>query len=53
MKKVFDPVTKKVKDASEDVTKTMMITSEENNNTLLNLNNKLLDIMIDRSLLAS
>ena len=30
MKKVFEPVTKTIKDVSEDVTKTMMITAKEN-----------------------
>ena len=38
MKKVFEPVTKTIKDVSEDVTKTMMITSKENNLALENLN---------------
>ena len=46
MKKVFQPVTKTIKDVSEDVTKTM-ITSKENNLAVENLNNKLLGIMND------
>ena len=53
MKKVFEPVTKTFKDVSEDVTKPMMITSKENNLAIGNLNNKLLDIMNDRGILAS
>ena len=50
MKKVFEPVTKTIKDVSEDVTKTMMITSKENNQALENLNNKLREIMNDRGI---
>ena len=53
MKKVFEPVTKTIKDVSEDITKTMMKTSKENNLALENLNNKLLEIMNDRGILAS
>ena len=41
MKKVFELVTKTTKDVSEDVTKTMMITSKENNLALENLNKKI------------
>ena len=53
MKKLFEPVTKTIKDVSPDVTKTMMITAKENNQALENLNNKLLEMMKDRGLLAS
>ena len=53
MDKVFEPVTKTIKAVSEDVTKTMMIPSKENNLALENLNNKLLEIMNDRGILAS
>ena len=53
LKKVFEPVTKTIKDVSEDVRKTMMITSKENNLALENLNNKLLELMNDRGILAS
>ena len=53
MRKVFEPVTKTFKDVSEDVTKTMMITSEEINLAIENLNNKLLEIMNNRGILAS
>ena len=42
-----------VKDVSQDVTRTMMETSKENNKALENLNDKLLEIMIDRGILAS
>ena len=37
MTKVLKPVSKKIKDPSEDVTKTLMVTSEEINKTLENL----------------
>ena len=53
MKEIFEPVTKTNKDVSEDVTKTLMITSKENNLALENLNNKLLEIMNDRGKLAT
>ena len=53
MKKVFEPVTKTIKDVSEDVTKTMMLTSKENSKAIENLHNKLLEIMNDRGIIAS
>ena len=53
MKKAIEPVTKTNKDVSENVTKTKMVTSKENNQALENLNNKLLEIMKDRGILAS
>ena len=53
MKKVFEPVTKSIKDVSEEVTKTMTENSIENNQALENLNNKLPEIMNDRGILAS
>ena len=53
MKKVFEPVSKSNKDASEDVTKTMTESSKENNKALAILNHKLLKLMNDRGLLAS
>ena len=53
LKNVFKPVTNTKKDLSEDVSKTMMVTSEENISTLLYLNNKLLDVMIDRGIMAA
>ena len=53
MKKVFEPVTKSIKDVSEEVTKTMTENSIKINQALENFNNKLLEIMIDRGILAS
>ena len=53
MEKVFEPVTKSIKDVSEEVTKTITETSNINNKALKNLNNKLLEIMNDRGILAT
>ena len=53
MKKVFEPVTKSITDVSEEVTKTMTENSIKNIQALENLNNKLLEIMNDRGILAS
>ena len=53
MKKVFEPVTKSLENTSEKLTKTITQTSIKNNQELENLNNKLLEIMNDRGILAS
>ena len=53
MKEIFEPVTKSIKDVCENVTKTLMVTSEEHNNTLVNVNSKLLYIVQDRGLLST
>ena len=53
MKKVFEPVTKSNKDVSEEVTKTITETSNNNNKALQNINNELLEIMNDRGKLAT
>ena len=53
MKKVFEPVTKSIENTSQDITKTITETSFKNNQALENLNNKLLEIMNDRGILAS
>ena len=52
MKEVFEPVTKSTKNTSEEVTRTITETSDNNNKALENLNNKLLKKMNDRSILA-
>ena len=51
--KLFEPVTKSIKDVSEEVTKTIRETSMKNNQTVENLNNKLLEIMNDRGIISS
>ena len=53
MEKVFESVTRTIKDASEDVTKTITETSIKNNKAIENLNDKLLEIMNDRGKLAA
>ena len=53
MKKVFEPVTESIENASQDITKTITETSIENNQAIENLNNKLLEIMNDRGILSS
>ena len=41
MKKVFEPVTKSIKDVSQDATSSMTETPEQNNKALANINDKL------------
>ena len=53
LKEVFEPVTKTLEKTSQDITKTMTENSIKNNEALENLNNKLLEIMNDRGILAS
>ena len=53
MKKVFKPVTKSLENTSQDIIKTITETSLENNQAIENLNNKLLEIMNDRGIIAS
>ena len=53
MKKVFEPVTESLEKTSQDLTKTITETSVRNNQAIENLNNKLLEIMNDRGILAT
>ena len=53
MKKVFEPVTKSLENTSQGITKVITETSLKNNQALENLNNKLLEIMNDRGILAN
>ena len=53
MKQVFEPVTKSLDNTYQDITKTITETSMKNNQAIENLNNKLLEIMNDRGILAS
>ena len=53
MKKVFEPVTKSLKNTSENRTKTLIETSNNNNKALENLNEKILETMNDRGILAT
>ena len=53
LRKVFEPITKSLENTSENITKTITETSVKNNKALENLNNKLLEIMNDRGILAT
>ena len=53
MKKVFEPVTKSLEKTSQHITKTITEYPIENIQAIENLNNKLLEIMNDRGILAS
>ena len=53
MKKVFEPVTKSIENTCQNKTKTIAETSLKNNQAIENLNNKLLEIMNDRGILAT
>ena len=51
--KLFEPVTKSLEKTSQDVTKTISESSILNSKTIENLENKLLEIMNDRGIIAS
>ena len=53
MKKVFEPVTKSIQNTSQNITKTIAETSLKNNQAIEKLNNKLLEIMNDKGILAT
>ena len=53
VKKVFEPVIKSLENTSRDITKTITEISIKNNQAIENLNNKLLEIMNDRGILAT
>ena len=53
MKKVFEPVTKSLKDTSENITNAITESSVKNNLAIENINNYLLEITNDRGILAT
>ena len=53
VKKLFEPITKSLENTSQDITKTITETSIKNNQAIENINNKLLEIMNDRGILAT
>ena len=53
IKRLFEPVLNSIKEASEDVTRTMIESSKESIKAITTLNNKLLEIMNDRGVIAS
>ena len=53
IKKVFEPIAKLLENISQDITKTITETSVKNNQAIENLDNKLLEIMNDKGIIAS
>ena len=53
MKKVFDPGSKSLENTAQDETNTRTESSKENNLATENLNNKFLEIMDDKGIIAS
>ena len=51
--KLFEPVTKSIENTSQNITKTIAESSFKSNQAIENLNNKLLEIMNDRGILAT
>ena len=52
MKKVFEPMTDTIKNTSENITKTLTENSIINNKAIENLNEKLLELMNDKGMIA-
>ena len=53
IKKVFEPITKSLENTSENLTKAITESSIKHNQAIENVNNKLLEIMNDRGILAT
>ena len=52
MKKVFEPMTNVIKNTSENITKTLTENSINNNKAIENLNEKVLELMNDKGMIA-
>ena len=52
MKKVFEPMTDAIKNTSENITKTSSEKSINNNKAIENLNEKILELMNDKGMIA-
>ena len=52
MTKVFEPLTETLKETSENITKTITETSDINNKAIENLNEKILELMNDKGMIA-
>ena len=52
MTKVFEPLTETLEKASENITQTITETSVNNNKAIENLNEKILELMNDKGLIA-
>ena len=53
MKKVFEPVTKSLEITSQDIRKTLTENSNNNNKAIENLNEKILELMNDKGMIAT
>ena len=53
MKKVFEPMADTIKDVSENITKTITETSNKNTKAISDLNEKVLELMDEKGLIAS
>ena len=53
LEEVFEPVTKTIKNVSENISKTLTESSINNNETIENLNEKVLESMNDKGLIDS
>ena len=51
-KKLFEPMTDVIKDTSDNLTKTITVSSINNNKTIENLNGRILELMNDKGLIA-
>ena len=52
MKKVFEPLTKSLENTSDNITKTITENSINNNKAIENLNEKILELMNDKGMIA-
>ena len=52
MKKLYEPLTDTIKDVSENITKTLTENSINNNKAIENLNEKILELMNDKGMIA-
>ena len=52
MKKIFEPMTDTIKNTSENITKTLTENSIINNKAIENLNEKILELMNDKGMIA-
>ena len=52
LKQVFGPITKSLENTSENITKTITETSKKNNKAISNLNEKVLELMDEKGMIA-
>ena len=52
VKKLYDPLTDTIKDVSENITRTFTETSIKNNKAIENLNEKILELMNEKGMIA-